>query len=111
MASSLIYLAVPSLNDIYLAFGLSFIAGLTYIVYTIPLISIVADIAERKNLLRFYSVREVFQGIGKISVAGLTVYILSNYSMNLAFKTTFYLAALSVLALAGISRKVDKRRQ
>ncbi|MFB6182488.1 MAG: MFS transporter, partial [Candidatus Nanohaloarchaea archaeon] len=111
IASSLIYLAVPSLNDIYLAFGLSFVAGLTYTVYTVPLISIVADIAEKKNLLGFYSTREIFQGIGKISVVGLIVYIISSYSIDLAFKTTFYLAALSVLALAGMSRKVDKRRQ
>ncbi len=110
IASGLIYLTVPSLNNITLAFGLSFIAGLTYTVYTVPLISIVADIADGKNLLGFYSTREVFQGFGKISVVSLTVYMISNYSRSLAFESTFYLAAVSVTALAITSRKVDKRR-
>lgn len=110
VASSLIYIAVPTINNILIALGLSFLAGLAYTVYTIPLMSIVADIADEKNLLRFYALREVFQGLGKISILGLTVHLILNYSMDIAFKSVFYIAAFSVLALAITARKTDRRR-
>lgn len=109
-ASAVIYLLVPALGNPINAFALSFVAGLTYTVYTIPLVSIVADIAEQENILGFFSIREVFQGIGKVAVVSVTVYLILNRSMEIAFRITFYLAAISVIALALVSRKVEERR-
>ncbi len=68
VASGTIYVFVPGLESRFLAFALSFVAGLTYTVYTVPLVSIVADIAEENSVLGFFSLREVFQSFGKISV-------------------------------------------
>ncbi|MFB6212981.1 MAG: MFS transporter [Candidatus Nanohaloarchaea archaeon] len=109
-ASALTYLLVPFIQTRSVAFTLSFFAGLTYMFYTIPLVSMIADIAEDENLLGFFSVREVFQGFGKIAVVAVTVTMLVQGSMADAFRVTFYLASASVLLLALVARKIDRRR-
>lgn len=110
VASAGVYFFVPGLEIRSIAFLLSFVAGLTYTVYTIPLVSIIADIAEQRNVLGFFSVREVFQGFGKISVVGLLLYFLSIGERAAGFRYTFYAAAASVLLLAVNARIVERRR-
>lgn len=109
-ASGLVYLFVPGLDSRLIAFAVSFAAGLTYTVYTVPLVSIVADIGEENNVLGFFSIREVFQSLGKISVVGILLFFLGNRGMASSFEITFYLAALVVVLIALVGRKVKKRR-
>lgn len=110
LASGIVYIFVPGLESRFLAFILSFVAGLTYTVYTVPLVSIVADIAEKQNVLGFFSIREVFQSLGKISVVLILLYFLSSGAMAEGFKFTFYLSAVSVVLIALVGRTVKESR-
>lgn len=110
ISSATVYLFIPGLQSRYWAFILSFTAGLTYTIYTVPLISIVADVAEGKNLTGFFSVREVFQGSGKITVVGLLLYMIKYDSLSAAFGYTFTIAAVAVIMIALQSRHVKAKR-
>ncbi|MFB6242378.1 MAG: MFS transporter [Candidatus Nanosalina sp.] len=108
--SAAVYTVFPILETSFQAFSASFLAGLVYMVYTIPLIAVIADVAEGKNLLGFFSLREVFQGIGKVSVVGLMVHLLVRGSMEFAFRTIFYLSAFSVVLLVWMALRVESSR-
>lgn len=110
VASGTIYVFVPGLESRFLAFAISFVAGLTYTVYTVPLVSIVADIAEENSVLGFFSLREVFQSFGKISVVLVLLYFLRTGSMAQGFRFTFYLSAVSVVLIALVGRTVKESR-
>lgn len=107
--SAIVYFVVPLVETSRAAFALSFVAGLTYMVYTIPLIAIIADIAEKGNILGFFSLREVFQGLGKITVVAVTVFVIGQYSLETAFEFAFYSAAFSVVLLALTADRLEKR--
>lgn len=77
-------------------FTLSFIAGIFFQTYHVPLYSKFAEIADRKEkILEFYTVRKTFIGLGQT----ITVLLLlgSNYFLELrqAFITTFLLASIA----------------
>lgn len=110
VASGLVYLLVPGLESRLIAFTVSFAAGLTYTAYTVPLVSIVADIGEKNNVLGFFSVREVFQSFGKMSVVGLLLFFIGRRGMESSFELTFYVSAFTVVLIAVIGRRVKKRR-
>ncbi|MFB6115048.1 MAG: MFS transporter, partial [Candidatus Nanohalobium sp.] len=110
LAAGVVYLFVPGLESKFVAFILSFVAGLTYTVYTVPLVSIVADIAEKQSVLGFFSVREVFQSLGKVSVVLVLLYFLSSGSMAEGFKFTFYLSSVAVVLIAVVGRTVKESR-
>jgi MFS family permease len=105
--SAAAYAFFPLIGTSFQAFLVSFVAGLVYMVYTIPLIAVIADVAEGENLLGFFSLREVFQGIGKVAVVGLTVYFLLGHSMQLAFEIVFYTSAVSVVLLVFMAIEVE----
>lgn len=109
-ASGIIYVFVPGLESRFVAFILSFVAGLTYTVYTVPLVSIVADIAEKRPVLGFFSLREVFQSLGKISIVLILLYFLKFGSMIQGFRFTFYLSAAAVVLISLVGRNVKDKR-
>ncbi|MFB6292378.1 MAG: MFS transporter [Candidatus Nanohaloarchaea archaeon] len=86
------------------AFLVSFVAGLMFMVYYVPLYSTMADWAEDEDVLEFYAFREVFLCIGRIATYGLALYVALAYSIAAGLKAAFMLAAGAATLLALYSR-------
>lgn len=109
--SALLCLLIPHLRNSYAAFILSFLLGIGYIAYTIPLVSMIADIGEERELLGFFSIREVFQNIGRIIIISFLVIGLKILPQSMAFRLTFYLNALSLTILGFLAVWIGRRKE
>ena len=89
----------------YQVFAVSFLGGVFFQIYHVPIYSEFADRAEDEDVLEFYTLRKIFVSIGNILTIGtlLTAYFF--LGEKAAFTATFSLAALSTLLMAVISRK------
>ncbi len=105
-----VFVFVPGLEDRWVAFVVSFLLGLVYMFHVIPLASIIADIADQRSVLGFYSVREIFRGMGYVSLVGATVLLISAYSLEKAFLVAFYAGATTFIAVGILVSLVDSRR-
>ncbi len=99
--------AVPAISTALAAFVLSVLMGLLYRTYHIPLFSIVADIGARGNKLGFYSVREVFLGLGRFVMLSVTVAVMVFRGPEAGFKAAFYLSAVAILLTGYFGRRVE----
>lgn len=89
------------------AFILSFIAGLMFMVYYVPVYSFLADRAEDEEVLEFYAFRELFLGIGKISAFVLALVGSWYYGIVPALKLTFFMTAVATLLIVFYTRIFD----
>ncbi|MFB6147680.1 MAG: MFS transporter [Candidatus Nanohaloarchaea archaeon] len=109
--SAALCLMIPLLQSSFQAFALSFFLGAGYIFYTVPLISIISDIGDGRELLGFFSIREVFQNIGRIAVTSILIAALYTLPQQLAFRVTFYLNAAALLLLASLAIWIGKEEE
>ncbi len=104
IASGIIFALRAYVTEPIEAFLISFVAGLMFMVYYVPLYSTMADWAEDEDVLEFYAFREVFLCIGRIATYGLALYVALNYSLAAGLKASFLLAAGAALLLSLYSR-------
>lgn len=89
----------------YQVFVVSFLGGIFFQIYHVPIYSEFADRAEDEDVLEFYTLRKIFVSIGNILTIGTLVTAYFFIGEEAAFAATFSLAALSTLLMAVISRK------
>lgn len=77
------------------AFLVSFVAGLLFMLYYVPLFSSLANIAEDEDVLEFYAFREFFLGIGKLAVLTVALLVAMRNSVAMGFRASFLVAALA----------------
>ena len=82
------------------AFVLSFLAGIMFQIYHVPLYSHFADMAEDSDVLEFYALRKMFVGVGNLLVVGTLLLGNHLYGLEAGFKAVFALGALSMLVIA-----------
>lgn len=89
------------------AFILSFIAGLMFMVYYVPVYSFLADRAEDKEVLEFYAFRELFLGVGRIFTFGLAWIASWYYGIVSGLKLAFFMTAIATILIAFYTRIFD----
>ncbi|MFB6116440.1 MAG: MFS transporter [Candidatus Nanosalina sp.] len=89
------------------AFAVSFVGGIFFQIYHVPVYRKFADTAEDEDILEYYALRKIFVSLGNIlTVATLiTGYVLFNPWTG--FAMTFLLAAASTLAMNLFTRKIQ----
>ena len=90
------------------AFAVSFLAGLFFMIYYVPLYSIYADVAEDEDILEFYAFREFFLNIGKLVTYGLALFFILNYSVRTGFMAAFLYATISTLGITGYVKWIEE---
>lgn len=88
------------------AFAVSFIGGIFFQIYHVPIYTKFANRAEEEDILEFYTLRKIFVSVGNI----LTVFTLLGsyifFSRETAFTLTFVLAAVSTVLMSLFSKKI-----
>ncbi|WP_414838329.1 MFS transporter [Candidatus Nanosalina sp. VS9-1] len=82
------------------AFTLSFLAGIMFQIYHVPLYSRFADMAEKSDILEFYALRKTFVGLGNILVVTTLFTFDYFYSLETGFKAVFILGGLAMIVIA-----------
>ncbi|PSH00865.1 MAG: hypothetical protein BRC30_01280 [Nanohaloarchaea archaeon SW_7_46_7] len=85
--------------------ALSFLAGIAFMVYFVPLYSIYADIAEDEDVLEFYALRDFFLNIGKLLtyvVAAVASIYFGSFKQGIA--TAFVYTGFCTMILLGYSK-------
>lgn len=83
-------------------FAVSFVGGIFFQVYHIPVYSSFADEAEDTEVLEFYTLRKIFVSLGNIlTVGALSVFYLL-YDIRTGFLASFTLGALATLMMAAV---------
>lgn len=82
------------------AFLLSFLAGIMFQIYHVPLYSHFADMAEDSDVLEFYALRKMFVGVGNALVVGTLLTGTYLFGADIGFKAVFALGGLSMLIIA-----------
>lgn len=87
------------------AFAVSFLGGIFFQIYHVPIYKKFADTAEKEDVLEFYALRKIFVSIGNIlTVATLiTGYFL--FDLQTGFTMTFVLAAVATLSMSFFTKK------
>jgi MFS family permease len=88
----------------FTAFTISFVGGIFFQIYHVPVYSKFADEAEKQDILEFYTLRKIFVSLGNILTVATLAFFFYFYSMKTAFIATFVLAALSTLTMGFIGR-------
>ncbi|MEF8880860.1 MAG: hypothetical protein V5A72_03455 [Candidatus Nanohaloarchaea archaeon] len=84
------------------AFLLSFISGIFFQIYHIPIYSSFADEAEDTEILEFYTLRKIFVSVGNILVIGTLAVFYTFYDLKTGFHAAFTLGGLSTFMMAAI---------
>ncbi|MFB6075821.1 MAG: MFS transporter [Candidatus Aenigmatarchaeota archaeon] len=108
ISSCILFVLRTYVGDPFEAFLISFLAGLMVMVYYIPLYSKIAEWAKDEDVLEFYAFREVFIGIGKVSIVLSSMIFAFYYSMSIGFKMTFYIASIAALLIAFYSKWIER---
>lgn len=82
------------------AFMLSFLGGIMFQIYHVPLYSRFADMAEDSDVLEFYTMRKIFVGVGNVLVVSTLLIGGHVLGMETGFKMTFALGALAMMVIA-----------
>lgn len=88
------------------AFAVSFIGGIFFQIYHVPIYSDFADRAEDEDVLEFYALRKIFVSLGNILTVATFVggYLL--VGVEAGFTATFVLAAVATVAMAPLSKRL-----
>lgn len=90
------------------AFIISFLNGVFSVVYNIPLFAEILEKADRKDVLEYFTFREIILNIGKITSLGMFFLIFTSFALNKAFLIAFTLVAFSVLPVGFFGRKINQ---
>lgn len=91
------------------AFMLSFLGGVMFQIYHVPLYSSFADIAEDSDILEFYTLRKIFVGVGNITVISTLFLFEHLYGVERAFQAVFVLGGVAMMVIAAYgSFKIDR---
>lgn len=89
------------------AFTISFLGGIFFQIYHVPVYRKFADTAEDEDVLEFYTLRKMFVSVGNI----LTVFTLVTgyllFDLWTGFTMTFVLAAVSTFSMSFFTRKIE----
>lgn len=100
VSSGILFVLRGFVSTPFEAFYISLSAGLLFMIYFIPVFSDQADAAEDEDVLEFFAFREVFLGLGRITVLGAGLYlVLAGDSLG-GLRLAFYLAGLATAAIA-----------
>lgn len=98
--AALAYLARGFLVSPFQVFLLSFISGIFFQIYHVPVFSSFADEAERTEVLEFYTLKRIFLSLGNIlSVSTLVMFFLV-YNLRTGFIASFTLGGAATLVMA-----------
>ncbi len=82
------------------AFTLSFMAGIMFQIYHVPLYARFADMAENSDVLEFYALRKIFVGLGNVLVITTLFTTEYFYGIETGFKAVFLLSGLAMIVIA-----------
>ncbi|MFQ3307964.1 MAG: MFS family permease [Candidatus Nanohaloarchaea archaeon] len=82
------------------AFFLSFLGGIMFQIYHVPLYSQFADVAEESDVLEFYTLRKIFVGMGNILVVTTLFTGVHLFNMQTGFQMVFILGAMAMAIIA-----------
>jgi MFS family permease len=88
------------------AFVVSFLGGIFFQIYHVPIYSEFADRAEDEDVLEFYALRKIFVSVGNILTVGTLTAGYLLFDLETGFTATFVLAAVATLAMAPLSRSL-----
>lgn len=98
--ASLAYFVRGFLTTPLQVFLVSFVGGIFFQIYHVPIYSSFADEAEDTDILEFYTVRETFLSLGKITSVSTLAGIFLLFDMQTAFTATFALAGIATIIMA-----------
>lgn len=108
VASGVLFAVRGSVNVPVEAFIVSFVSGLMFMLYYVPLFSGLADQAEEEDILEFYAFREFFLATGRLLVYGLVVFVALSSSTAAGFKAAFYVTGAATLLLPFFTRVIEE---
>ncbi|MFB6242432.1 MAG: MFS transporter [Candidatus Nanosalina sp.] len=88
------------------AFLVSFLGGIFFQIYHVPIYSVFADRAEDEDVLEFYALRKIFVSVGNVLTVATLVGSYLFLDLRGAFTATFLPAAASTVAMAYLSRNL-----
>ncbi len=94
------YLARGLLVTPFQVFVVSFISGIFFQIYHVPIYSSFADEAEKTDILEFYTLRKMFVSVGNVLTV-LTLYSFYTLTdLRTGFQASFVLAAFATVGMA-----------
>lgn len=85
-------------------FLVSFVSGIFFQVYHVPVFSSFADEAERTEILEFYTLKRIFSSLGNILAVTTLVLFFFLYDLRTGFIASFTLGSIATLLMAVIYR-------
>lgn len=104
LSSGVLFVLRAFVTTPFQAFYISLSAGLLFMIYFIPVFSDQADVAEDEDVLEFFAFREVFLGLGRISVLAAGLYLVIAGDSLGGLRLTFYLAGIATAGIALYTR-------
>ncbi|MFB6115059.1 MAG: hypothetical protein ABEK04_02115 [Candidatus Nanohalobium sp.] len=83
-------------------FAVSFVGGIFFQVYHIPVYSSFANEAEDTEVLEFYTLRKIFVSLGNILAVGALAVFYVLYGLRTGFLASFTLGALATVMMAAV---------
>lgn len=83
------------------AFVVSFLGGIFFQIYHVPLFSSFTDEAEDTEVLEFNTLRRIFYSVGQILAVSVLVLFYFFYDLSTGFIAVFVLGGIATLAMAG----------
>lgn len=88
------------------AFMVSFIGGIFFQIYHVPIYKKFAERAEKEDVLEFYTLRKMFVSVGNILTIGVLAGSYMFFSREVAFGLAFVLAALATVSMRYFSERI-----
>jgi MFS family permease len=88
-------------------FALSLFAGIAFKIFHIPLISSIADEADKRGKLGVYAVKNIFSGLGGSAAAVILFVFVAVFNKLLGFRAVFAAAGVLTLVLTVFSRNLE----
>jgi predicted MFS family arabinose efflux permease len=95
----------PFLQTSFQVFILSFISGIFFQIYHVPVYSRFANEAEDTDILEFYTLRKVFVSLGNILTTSMLVIFSILFDLRTGFAASFILGGLATLTMAIVYRE------
>jgi YQGE family putative transporter len=108
MLTSVAYIVRGFIQNSWQAFGISFAAGLFFMIYYVPIYSIYANVAEDEDLLEFYAFREFLLNIGKLLSIVLCFGMIHFFGIRKGFIGVFLFTAFTTAIVSRYARWLEK---
>lgn len=100
LGNALVYILRLFVSVPFQAFAVSFLGGIFFQIYHVPLYSRFADMAEDSDVLEFYTLRKMFVGVGNLVVVATLLGTTYLYDLEAGFNATFVVGALGMVLMA-----------